>query len=254
MMLTDLSISIAAKLARVKGQKFPDFVLTMTRVDLVKDRSGYLVRTKLAETEKEQFNSLGKEKRRLEWMAGRIAGKEAVFQLVDHDMRGIVLPHRDYQAVAIEKEAGGRPVVLMASEDHRRICLSISHSYGLAVAMASDVPCGVDIQKIDAALDRVRDYFIGSGEDELVDGIPDSLYAPREKLGLLWSAKEALKKQVGRSPMPGFRELELVEVGELYGMMVFTFALPPDKTGGQRFGRVAVAIYGRHTLAWTMGV
>lgn len=249
-MITDLNISIAEKLTRIKPQNFPEPGLIMTRVDIIDHLFPYLVRTRLAETEKKRLNSLKNRKRRREWLAGRIAAKEAIFKMAG-EKKGFPPALRGYQSIAVERTPAGRPWIVSGSEKHRDLSISISHSHGLAVAMASTTPCGVDIQKVDRALERIKDYFVNRAEIKILNDSGTSLYSPRQKLALLWSAKEALKKQSRRKSLPGFHDLELLDA-RTNGVQVFTLALPHHTPGGQALGRVAAVIYGSYSLAWTI--
>ncbi|MFO7760923.1 MAG: 4'-phosphopantetheinyl transferase superfamily protein [Thermodesulfobacteriota bacterium] len=250
-MLTDLSITTAKKLARGKRRKFSDFSLIMARVDLVGYRFSFLVRTRLAEAEKKRLNSLRNEKRRREWLAGRIAAKEAVFRMAAGG-RDSAFFFCDYGSLVIGQSRTGRPCIQSESKRQRDLSVSISHSYGLAIAMASAGHCGVDLQKIDSALDRIQKYFVNKSEKKLLISLSGSLYnKPRQGLALLWSAKEALKKQGGWSPMPGFRDFELVDI-QFAEIPVFTLALPVKNREDHLFEKVAVSIYGGYSLAFTL--
>ncbi|MFP3982714.1 MAG: 4'-phosphopantetheinyl transferase family protein [Desulfurivibrionaceae bacterium] len=242
-MLTDLSIPIAEKLASENSQALLDFGLVMARVDLVKYRFPFLVRTRLAEAEKRRLNSLGREKRRQEWLAGRLAAKEAVFTVMSGSTK-TSLPFFDYRSVAVIQDEAGRPYMVSELQEVRALDLSISHSSGLAVALASPGRCGIDIQKVDPSLERVQSYFVKETEKKLLGALHHS-YTIRQRLALLWSAKEALKKQCSRRPLPGFGEIELTRV-RLAEMPVFTMDFRDQSR------EVAVTFYGSYSLALTM--
>lgn len=248
-MLTDLSIPIAEKLASENRRIPVDFSLVMARIDLVKYRFPFLVRTRLAEAEKRRLNSLGKEKRRQEWLAGRLAAKEAVFRVRSGGSKTFP-SFFDYRSLAVAQDEAGRPYIVSERQDERDLKLSISHSSGLAVALASSGPCGIDIQKVESSLERVQDYFVKKAEKQVLKSLAHS-YPVRQRLALLWSAKEALKKQCSRCSQPGFGEIELTGI-RLGKMPVFTMDFP-DQTGGERLIReVAVTFYRSYSLALTM--
>ena len=77
------------------------------------------------------------------------------------------------------------------------------------------------------------------------------------QLTLLWAAKEALKKAIGTSVLPGFLGVELcgatTETDTKLGTyFVFKFKLPDNVTGrtGDRYS-VAALFYKEHVLAFT---
>lgn len=73
--------------------------------------------------------------------------------------------------------------------------LSLSHGEGLAALLLSDRPCGVDVQKPDEKLFRIRHKFCHP--EELAEAMthPD----PLAFLTLLWTAKEAVFKVFGEN-------------------------------------------------------
>ena len=69
--------------------------------------------------------------------------------------------------------------------------VSISHSGGYATALACpEGCCGVDIQQKNPTLLKVQERF--ASEEELAAFSP--ILSPLTRLGLLWAAKEAVKK------------------------------------------------------------
>ena len=121
-----------------------------------------------------------KGRRRLEWLAAR--------QLV-HQMSGRT------KRAAFVKDEHGKPR-LEGSDWH----ISISHSHGLAAAIAAPVLCGVDIQFIVPKITRLAHKFLCPSEAA-------SLRPEYEldQLHFYWGAKEALYKAHGR------RKLDFIE-------------------------------------------
>ncbi len=251
-MLTDLSIAAAKKLARGKEPDSMDFALILAKVDLVGQRFSYLAETRLADTEKRKLANLGSGKRRREWLAGRIAAKEAIFRMLEVE-RGGSPSFRDFRSMVIEQTEKGAPYLASGPWGEKQAAgISISHSDGLAAALADKRVCGIDIQKIDAALDRIQGYFVSDGERKMLGGRGSQAYSPRQRLALLWSAKEAVKKQCGRRTMPGFKDLELTSVN-WSDPLLLTISCPRDNSGGKRFfSEVAAFLYGSYSLAWTI--
>ncbi len=114
-----------------------------------------------------------KGRRRLEWLAAR--------QLV-HEMSG-----RE-KRTAFVKDEFGKPHLQDSPYQ-----ISISHSDGLAAAIAAPLSVGIDIQKIVAKITRIAHKFM---REEEKASLEDATQIPH--LHLYWGAKEALYKAYGR--------------------------------------------------------
>lgn len=139
----------------------------------------------LGAREDARFESLATEKRRREWLAGRVAAKRAVSEwLAEQGSRLAV-----YE-IEVLNESSGRPfcrLPLGAVGPE----ISISHAGGLAVCALSDGgPIGVDCEPI-APKTAGTLALVASGEELARAG------ASPEAQTRLWCAKEAVLKLLG---------------------------------------------------------
>lgn len=144
----------------------------------------------LSADENELFSSFAYRKRRREWLGGRLAAKAAALKLLQIDSTPNMMA-----ALSILPAEDGSPRLSSSILAAATLpVLSISHSDRFAVAMAAKAAsCGIDIQKISEQTERVAERFSEPGELQLLlDHAP--LLSVKERLTLLWSAKEALKK------------------------------------------------------------
>jgi len=144
----------------------------------------------LSPEEKKLFATFSYPKRRREWLGGRLAAKSAVLQLLRINNTTEILS----ELTILLTENGSPQLIGTHLTGDKPPALSISHSDRFAVAMAVKAEtCGIDIQKISEKTERVADRF--SEEKELLL-LRDhtSMLNEKERLTLLWSAKEALKK------------------------------------------------------------
>ena len=147
----------------------------------------------LVASEKRQLAGYRFPKRRLEWLAGRLAAKNAITRI-----SSVPLASRE---ITISTGKQGRPLAATSNGEDPHI--SISHSGQHAVGLAARRPCGVDLQEITPALEKIRQRFVRPEEENILPQLAD---APRTALGLLWSAKESLRKSVPLWPLLGFLE------------------------------------------------
>lgn len=143
----------------------------------------------LSPEEQALFAALTFPKRRREWLGGRLAGKFAVL--------GLDAPPVPLAGLSILPAPHGAPLLSCPTLPTWRLpALSISHSDRYVVALAARTGhCGIDLQQITGQTERVADRFAEPAELQLLrKRLPD--LDETQRLTLLWTAKEALKKGV----------------------------------------------------------
>jgi phosphopantetheinyl transferase len=157
----------------------------------------------LSKAELARLLDFSSEKRRCEWLGGRLAAKEAVADCLDGG-------ERSPRGIEILVEENGRPYV--TKEIGKAPYISISHSGEYAVAVAVHSPCGIDVQEVKQTLIRVVDRFASPKEQEMLAGVLPQGWPQARQLALLWSAKEAVRKMIDLEPLLGFSEMVLEEI------------------------------------------
>ena len=205
----------------------------------------------LGPQERERFHSFRYEKRRSEWLAGRIAAKCAGLQLQNDDEK-ICWGKKQWQQLQIAADISGRPYILWSvHESSTPMRISISHSRGYAIAMAAWDNCGVDIQQVTQAVERVEERFVGAEEKNILAEIA-SLQGRQAALTLLWSAKEAVKKTCGRADLPGFLDIRLQSLQKSEAAYLFTMQVKAH-AGDQKLTRfVRLRLLDGYAYAVTM--
>ncbi|HIJ90323.1 MAG: 4'-phosphopantetheinyl transferase superfamily protein [Desulfobulbaceae bacterium] len=201
----------------------------------------------LSPDELEQWRGFNLEKRRAEWLGGRIAAKWAAAGLLGETAM-------TWRNLVIRTEAGGRPYV--ATETHAAPpFISISHSGPLAAALAANFPCGLDIQEPGAKIHTVRDRFVSPEEEDILSASLPESFTETERLTMLWAAKEAIRKMVRTTPLPGFLEIRLLAnhagCGTQADPLTLTFASNRDQDGCPP--TITVLSFFADNLAWAMG-
>jgi phosphopantetheinyl transferase len=154
---------------------------------LEQDKPSKTLSSLLTPTELEIFRGFRYDKRRQEWLGGRVAAKQAV-QMMFRATRNLSLPFQDFSILPNEH---GRPQITRLFPGLPTPSISISHSGGFAAALACpEGYCGVDIQLKNPTLLKVQERF--ASEEELAAFSP--VLSLLTRLGLLWTAKEAVKK------------------------------------------------------------
>ena len=157
----------------------------------------------LSATERSRFDSMRFEKRRREWFHGRqsaknlLAGSSGGFRSVNPS------------DLSIENEPEGSPYVVHAG---RRLDLSLSISHrdqlafcGLILGRRGSI--GVDIEKIEPRSPVFAEDFFTDSEVQLVEKNP--VGTVDQTITLIWSAKEAVLKAMGKGLRLDTREIEI---------------------------------------------
>lgn len=161
-----------------------------------------VVRHYLSAAELEQWSGFHLEKRRAEWLGGRIAAKWAATELLNE-------AEMDWPSLVIQSEEDGRPYL---AAGFRPVVpfISISHSGHLAAALAANLPCGLDIQQLSEKIHTVKKRFATPEEEAILTAALPQSVTETERLTLLWAAKEAMRKMVRISPLLGLLEIRLL--------------------------------------------
>ncbi len=160
----------------------------------------------LSEKELHRHSSFKFEKRRNEWLGGRICAKLAAGQAWGTSTQ------QEYRDIVVVNAHGGRPSLqLQANDKSCSFDISISHSGNFAVALLANEFCGVDIQETNKTLLRVKDRFC-STEEEKTLGTFFNTATDAAELNLLWSAKEAIRKALSSNKVPDFLALNLFRI------------------------------------------
>jgi phosphopantetheinyl transferase len=174
----------------------------------------------LSEAERQTWAQLaGSDKRRVEWLMARLTGKEAVRRLLKENY-GLDVWLAD---IEIYPDPQGKPLVRgeWLNKIKSAPALSLTHSNGVAVALAADGAAGISV-----GIDIELMHRPGKG-------FPDLAFAPEEQPLLpppettefaewclrFWCAKEAVAKALGRGLVNVLRDLKVVEVNRQQGTL-----------------------------------
>jgi acyl transferase domain-containing protein len=146
-----------------------------------------LARRFLGEKERAECDAQGPRRQR-SWLAGRIAAKDAVRDLLWKNGVGTLYPVE----ITVETLPNGRPKVHAPFDGVVRV--SIAHKDDLAVAIASvERDVGIDIERVDARPEGFTELAFSEGELGLMARSENR----DEWLTKLWAAKEASSKAEG---------------------------------------------------------
>jgi 4'-phosphopantetheinyl transferase EntD len=155
----------------------------------------------LTTTEAADFRRLSVEKRRVEWLSGRLAARSAYRRFSTREE-----PVGDGGEVSVLNDLNRAPF-FTGRPDLR---LSISHSHEYAVAVLAAYPIGVDIEKVESRPPALINYFFSDEERDLIRDKPLTRDERDTLITMLWSRKEAVSKVVQRGASLRFRSITAV--------------------------------------------
>lgn len=229
-------------------------VIDLESLAMERQRSGekFMAGAYLSPIEQQQFTGYSYEKRKNEWLGGRVAAKIVVARCMAENNTGAETAVA-WQDIIVRNKDSGRPYCTVDRKEQLSLAcpdISISHCNEMAAAMAVNKgKCGIDIQQATLKTVKVKKRFCSQEEFDIMQGVlPDANEAML--LTPLWSAKEALRKAADKSPVPGFQELQLMEIYTVsQGLWHLSLTCPAIEAGRLR---VAVGQVDDYFLAVTV--
>jgi phosphopantetheinyl transferase len=217
----------------------------LTREDFKGVNLEWTARLFLHARELEEYQALDSAARRREFLAARAAAKDAARLWWSRRHGTSELPHPS--TLVVSHDAAGRPY-LEPADDLDLPLLSIAHTEGSAVALAADVPIGIDIEPATRDTRAILPSFASAEERALIDELdgayPDGAYPDGAAPTRLWCAKEALAKALGAGLQGRPKDFEALAI-EGDG----DFLMQHGPTGERWVARTIQM--GRFIVAWT---
>ena len=153
--------------------------------------------------EQEEFSRFKVAKRQNEWISSRITSKKMIVKILnDNDLT--------YPDIRIQKETNGRPYISIEGQGRLDGKFSLSHSHGAVFCgycSAPDLDFGIDLEKIEERkLEFIMDYFT---RNEIGNYQRCTPIQKNEFSTLIWSAKEAALKTIGKGLALDTRKVEV---------------------------------------------
>jgi len=179
------------------------------RLDGLPLEAGMLARLVLTPGEEQVWRSMrAVAKRRHEWLLGRAVAKDAVRMLVE-EHAGVRLSPLD---IGIQPDPYGRPQAVGSWTARLGVqpAISISHSHGTAVALATlgrGPLVGIDLENLDQPRESFEAIAFSPDERDRLAAMPQEL---RQEWALrLWCAKEGVAKALGRGFSAGIQAFHI---------------------------------------------
>ncbi|MDX1702168.1 MAG: 4'-phosphopantetheinyl transferase superfamily protein [Melioribacteraceae bacterium] len=154
--------------------------------------------SQLNDAERDIYNSLKFEKRKLEWMAGRLAAKKAFSKFCDK------MKMSKIENVTILNNNDRAPYF----KEYPELQLSITHSNEFALAAVSKEPIGIDLECIDSGSPILLNYFFSEKETQLIQNESETEEEVKASITKYWTRKEAVAKYLKLGMQMNFRSID----------------------------------------------
>ena len=153
--------------------------------------------------EKEYFDTLRCDKRKIDFLAGRYAAKMAICRITKET---------DFQSINIIHGIFNQPVTLRLPNTNIQASISHTDCVSAAIAFPAEVSMGIDIEKIDPDTRAVLTSQATDKERRVLKHLTSPFV---DMLTLLWTAKESLSKalRIGLTASYSIFEVEGIETG-----------------------------------------
>jgi phosphopantetheinyl transferase len=141
-------------------------------------------------------------KRRITYLAARLCCK-SLYRELSGDLKS---PASYLTTVSPDGVRPCCPVI----EDQKAAFCSVSHDSRFAIAVASNVPIGVDVEEISERVCRSREVYMNERERSLVEGSP---LGEIEASVRIWTTKEAMAKALDMSLAESWERVSLKYIG-----------------------------------------
>lgn len=131
--------------------------------------------------ERDYYNNLTDEERKISYLLGRYSAKQAIFAIDGQPPQNTLIKHGLFN----------QPVCTNTTNQNIQVSISHCENIGTAVAFPEVVPMGIDIERINPEILHVFERQMTEKEKELIKTFDHSYI---EMLVVLWTAKEALSK------------------------------------------------------------
>lgn len=177
-----------------------DFFVSLLEIPRIVRNSDYL-QSWLCSREYETYQRYKLEKRKNEYLAGRVSAKLATMHMLPCSFNQTL-----FTDIEISNQPSGRPYIRLPGKTPEMLDISISHSGSYACCLAANAPCGIDIQSAKPTLEKVQEKYCTNEEKALFNDCEKGLL----QLAILWASKEAVKKCLAcQGDMPGFLDISL---------------------------------------------
>ncbi|MDO5976974.1 4'-phosphopantetheinyl transferase superfamily protein [Flavivirga jejuensis] len=155
---------------------------------------------KLHHEEKKRYYMLIHDRRKISYLLGRLAAKQALMSLTKVAIEN---------SIWIDSGIFGFPVVRCKAMQNKQVSISHSNIMGISIAFEENHPMGIDLEKISTNQENVILNYITDEEKVLLKNINMNTIAGYT---VIWSIKESLSKVIKTGMMLDFSLLTISSI------------------------------------------
>lgn len=163
----------------------------------------------MTDGEKKLYERYLREKSRLEFLGGRVLLKQCLLRSINKDFCQSV----DFKDIDIKRGENGKPRLFIHDKEIDSVHFSISHKLNyIFCAVDNDSNIGIDVEKVDSKLIRLKSYYMSPDEEKIIFGTIKVKALLPAYYTMLWASKECLVKCLGQNLWQVLGNSELVEI------------------------------------------
>ncbi|KKK56599.1 hypothetical protein LCGC14_3062900 [marine sediment metagenome] len=179
-------------------------------IRFVRDNVGSLLK-KLTKHEKKLYEHYLREEKKYEFLGGRVLVKQCLLRAFNKD-KNLNLGFLD---IDIKREKPGNPGLYVGHKKLDNVHFSISHKKDYIFCAADpDSVIGVDVEKVDEKLEKLKSYFMSPEEESVIAGHVEIKVMLFQYYTGLWASKECVVKCLKKNLWEVFRKVRLTGIVE----------------------------------------
>ncbi len=229
--IADLQIQVTT------GRNFCLAIIDIEQTNKLFTTNPFLLNKWLSQAEQEKLDQLKLPKRYQEWLSGRIAIKLALRQHIKNNFTPA--------QYSVFTHNHGEPYI---DPPINNLQVSISHSWQFCAGLVATQDCGVDIQKIEEKICRLKHKFASEREIKI---IKEHIKSEKELLTLIWTVKETIKKQWLAASPSLFQDTTVTRLHGNKGQWTTECTVVINEYSPQTVKQqVSVTLFNGYMLAW----
>ena len=179
-------------------------------ISFVRDNVRSLLK-KLTKNEIKLYENYLREEKKYEFLGGRVLVKQCLLKTINKD-KDLNLGFLD---IDIKREKPGNPGLFVGNKKLENVYFSISHKKDYIFCAADpDSVIGVDVEKVDEKLEKLKSYFMSPDEERVIMDLVEIKEMLFQYYTGLWSSKECVVKCLKKNLWEVFKKVKLTAIVE----------------------------------------
>ncbi len=166
---------------------------------------------KLTKNEKKLYENYLREEKKYEFLGGRVLVKQCLLRAINKNKD----LDSGFLDIDIKREKPGTPGLFVGHKKLDNVHFSISHKKDYIFCAADpDIVIGVDVEKVDEKLEKLKSYFMSPEEESVIAARVEIKEMLLQYYTGLWASKECVVKCLKKNLWEVFKKVRLTGIVE----------------------------------------